>query len=98
VARSGDRATPPDRRSPARPLETCGRGERTCGVWVIDIRSGRTVAFLRFEAAVQEIFAILVLPGMRFPALLTDDQDIIASSFILPDEHLADVPHSRTAA
>jgi uncharacterized protein (TIGR03032 family) len=72
--------------------------ERTCGVWVIDIRSGRTVAFLRFEAAVQEVFAVLVLPGIRFPELLTDDQDIIASSFILPDEHLADVPHSCTAA
>jgi uncharacterized protein (TIGR03032 family) len=66
--------------------------ERTCGVWVVDVRSGRTVAFLRFEAAVQEIFAVLVLPGLRFPEVLTEDQERIASSFILPAEALADVP------
>jgi uncharacterized protein (TIGR03032 family) len=71
--------------------------ERTCGVWVVDTRNGQTVAFLRFEAAVQEIFAVLVLPGVRFPEVLTDDQDIISSSFILPDEALADVPRLNPA-
>ena len=44
--------------------------ERTCGVWVVNIETGKTVGFLRFEAGVQEIFAVQVLRGMRFPELL----------------------------
>src|SRR5262249_45883972 len=43
--------------------------ERTCGIWVVDVAAGRTVAFLKFEGAVQEIFAVQVLPGVRFPDL-----------------------------
>src|SRR5262249_18872490 len=47
--------------------------ERTCGVWVVDIVTGNTVAFLRLEDAVQEIFAVQVLPGLRFPDLINDE-------------------------
>jgi len=70
-----------------RPLE-----ERCCGVWVVDIVTGQTVAFVRFEDGVQEIFAIQVLAGRRCPDLLNDDRARIADSFILPDEPLAVVP------
>ena len=66
--------------------------ERCCGVWVIDIVTGKTVAFLRFEDALQEIFAVQVLPGRRFPDLVNDDQTLLDSSFVLPDEALSDVP------
>lgn len=66
--------------------------ERTCGIWVIDLRNGKTVAFLRFEAGVQEIFAVQVLPNTRFPELINDDQTYLANSFMLPQEALADVP------
>jgi uncharacterized protein (TIGR03032 family) len=66
--------------------------ERKCGVWVIDTRNGTTVAFLRFEAGVQEIFAVTVLPGLRYADLLTEDQTVVANSFMLPDEALKDVP------
>ncbi len=65
--------------------------DRCCGVWVVDIQTGRTVAFLRFEDAVQEIFAVQVLHGLRFPDLINDDPAILANSFVLPDESLADV-------
>jgi uncharacterized protein (TIGR03032 family) len=71
--------------------------ERTCGVWVIEVRSGRTVAFLRFEDAVQEIFAVSVLPGKRFPDLINDDPKLIADSFVLPDAALRDVPGALRA-
>ena len=37
--------------------------ERTCGIWVIDLRTGATAAFLKFEGVVQEIFAVQVLAG-----------------------------------
>jgi len=62
--------------------------ERTCGVWVVDLSTGRTVAFLKFEDAVQEIFAVQVLPQIRFPDLINDDPQILSDSFVLPDEAL----------
>jgi uncharacterized protein (TIGR03032 family) len=68
--------------------------ERTCGVWVVDLRTGRTVAFLRFEDAVQEIFAVQVLPQIRFPDLVQDDLRILSDSFVLPDEALHQLPKS----
>jgi uncharacterized protein (TIGR03032 family) len=66
--------------------------ERTCGVWVVDIRNGRTVAWVKFEGEVQEIFGVAVLPGMRFPELIHEDREILASSYMLPNEALAEVP------
>src|SRR5215213_2738152 len=65
--------------------------ERTCGVCVIDLRSGQVVALLRFETAVQEVFAVTVLPGRRFPDLINDDEQFLENSFVVPDAALADV-------
>jgi hypothetical protein len=61
-------------------------------VWVLDLRSGQTVAWVEFEDALQEIFAVQVLPGKRFPDVINDDRQRIANSYLLPDEALADVP------
>ncbi len=66
--------------------------ERTCGVWVIDTRTGQTVAFLRFEDAVQEIFAVQVLPGRRYPDLINTDDSLLDDSFVLTDEAIRAVP------
>lgn len=66
--------------------------ERTCGVWVVDIQRGEPIAFLKFEEAVQEVFAVALLPGIRFPDLINDNPEIIGSSFVLPDDALRDVP------
>ncbi len=66
--------------------------ERACGLWVVDVRSGQTVAFLRFEELVQETFAVQVLPQIRSPVLRTNDEELIGSSFVLPDQALALVP------
>jgi uncharacterized protein (TIGR03032 family) len=68
--------------------------ERKCGVWVVDLRSGKTAAFLQFEGALQEIFAVQVLPRMRFPELLVDDP-LLASTYILPDDALAELAPRR---
>jgi uncharacterized protein (TIGR03032 family) len=65
--------------------------ERTCGVWVVNIETGDTIGFLRFEAGVQEIFAVQILHGMRFPELLEWNDERLGSSYVLPDEALADV-------
>jgi uncharacterized protein (TIGR03032 family) len=66
--------------------------ERTCGVRVVNLVTGRTVAFLTFEDAVQEIFAVQVLPNASFPDLINDEPKVLADSFVLPDEALTLVP------
>lgn len=65
--------------------------ERVCGVYVVDTVTSKPIAFLRFEDAVQEIFAVQVLSGMVYPDLINDDPAVMANSFVLPDESLADV-------
>jgi uncharacterized protein (TIGR03032 family) len=65
--------------------------ERNCGVWVVNIETGQTIAFLKFEDAIQEIFAVQVLPA-RFPEIIDWEEKLIGTSYILPDEALRDVP------
>lgn len=64
--------------------------ERVCGVWVVNIETGEIVALLRFEEAVQEIFAVQFTPW-RFPEVLEWDDPALSSSYMLPDEALKDV-------
>lgn len=64
--------------------------QRSCGVWVVDLRSGQIVAFLRFESGVQEIFAVQVLPA-RFPDLLPDDHELVQNSYVLPEAAMSEV-------
>jgi protein O-GlcNAc transferase len=45
------------------------RDELFCGVAVVDLVSGRTVAQVQFHSGVEEIFAVDVLPGCRNPVL-----------------------------
>ena len=66
--------------------------DRTCGVWVVNIQNAQVIAFLKFEEAVQEVFAVSILPGMRRPDLINDDVKLVGSSYVLPDEALRDVP------
>lgn len=57
--------------------------ETQCGVWVVDLRTMQTVAFLRFSGTVREIIAVSVLP-MRFPDLRLDDPELMGTAFVLP--------------
>ncbi len=68
--------------------------ERTCGVCVIDLMTGNIIALLRFDTTVQEVFAVTVVPGRRYPDLINDDDSLLENSFVVPDEALADVPAS----
>ena len=65
--------------------------QRTCGVCAIDLTTGQVVALLRFETTVQEVFAVTVLPGRRYPELIDDDEKLLEISFVVPDAALADV-------
>ena len=75
--------------------ERLPEAERACGVWIVNIQTGQTLGFLKFTGSVQEIFAVQVLPGIRFPEVVDSDEELaplIASSYALSDEALADVP------
>jgi uncharacterized protein (TIGR03032 family) len=58
--------------------------QRECGVWVIDIRSGKPAAFLRFEGQVQEIFDIQVLHGARYPELFHMAAPEVSRLYVIP--------------
>lgn len=69
--------------------------QRTCGVWVVNIQTGQTVGFLRFESGVQEIFSVKVLPAARYPEILEWENPKIAFSYVLPDAALAETPSAE---
>jgi uncharacterized protein (TIGR03032 family) len=70
------------------PIADRPQSERACGVWVVNIETGQSVAWVKFEDAVQEIFAVEILAPANFPDLVNDNRDLIAGSFILPDSAL----------
>jgi tetratricopeptide (TPR) repeat protein len=65
--------------------------ERACGVWVVHLDTGQTLGFLRFEAGVQEIFAVQVLHGVRYPDVLEWGDAQLSHSYVLPDAAFAEV-------
>lgn len=65
--------------------------DRICGVWVVNIETGEIVAFLQFEDAVQEIFAVQILTDTRFPEVLNEEDLVATHSYVLPDDALAQV-------
>lgn len=73
------------------PIAERPESERACGVWVVNIETGQTVAWVKFEDAVQEIFAVEVVTPATFPDLVNDNREVIAGSFVLPDEMLAEM-------
>ena len=72
------------------------QAERCCGLWVVDLLTGRVVAFLKFEDAVQEIFAVTVVPS-RYPDLINDEGKRLHDSFVQPDDALKLVPETAKA-
>ncbi len=61
-----------------------------CGLGVVDLRSGRTVATLWFDNGIEEIFDVQVVPGTRCPSFgdgAADGQDI----WVVPQEAAAAV-------
>jgi uncharacterized protein (TIGR03032 family) len=66
--------------------------DRCCGVWAIDTRNGQIVGFVKFLEGVQEIFAVQVLRGIRWPEVLSEDPKRIAESYELANEALCQVP------
>jgi uncharacterized protein (TIGR03032 family) len=65
--------------------------ERTSGVYVINIETGQTVAFLRFNQSVQEVFSVSVLVGQQWPDVLESGDEQTGSAYALPDAALKEI-------
>ena len=61
------------------------RDELKCGVAVVDL-DGRVSQMLEFQTAVEEIFDVQLLGGVRFPEVMGFQQDTIQHTFIVPSE------------
>jgi uncharacterized protein (TIGR03032 family) len=60
------------------------RKDLKCGVAVVDVRSGFLIAMLEFQTAVEEIFDVQILTGLRFPEVVGFQQDTIHHTFVVP--------------
>lgn len=69
---------------------TDDNSDRLSGVWVLHVETGKTVAFLKFTGAIEEIFALQILRGVRFPEIL-DEPEYLQNAYALPDEALKEV-------
>jgi uncharacterized protein (TIGR03032 family) len=66
--------------------------ERACGVSVIHLETGQVIGFIKFSAAVQEIFALHLLDGIRSPQFVDEHEpELLGTIFSLPDHALRDV-------
>ena len=60
------------------------RDELKCGVAVVDLGTGRVVAVVDFQTAVEEVFDVQVLAGNRFPEVLGFQKDTVQNTFVVP--------------
>ncbi len=64
--------------------------DRQSGVWAVHVKTGQTLAFLKFTGGVQEIFAVQAVRGLLFPEVLHEGEQL-ARTYALPEAALAEV-------
>jgi len=57
-----------------------------CGLFVVDLRSGDTVHWLRAEGSIAELYDVVVLPGVRRPKALGFQTDEIRHNVWFPNQ------------
>jgi uncharacterized protein (TIGR03032 family) len=60
------------------------RDELKCGVAVVDLQAGQLIAFLEFQTAVEEVFDVQALVGLRFPEVVGFQKEAVQHTFIVP--------------
>jgi hypothetical protein len=53
-------------------------------VAAVDLRGGRVVALLEFQTAVEEIFDVQLLTGLRFPEVVGFQKEAVHHTFVVP--------------
>ena len=62
------------------------RDQLKCGVAVVDTRVGKMIGLLEFQTAVEEIFDVQILPGLRFPEIVGFQKETLHHTFVVPTE------------
>jgi uncharacterized protein (TIGR03032 family) len=62
------------------------REDLKCGVAAVDLSNGRADGLLEFRTAVEEVFDVQVLPGVRFLELIGFQQETVHHTFVVPPE------------
>lgn len=62
--------------------------ERQSGVWVVNIQTKEIIGFLKFTEGVEEIFSVAIVPNSTYPALLDTDDELMDSSYSIPDAYM----------
>jgi len=72
------------------------RDKLKCGVAVVELATGRSVALLEFTEGVHEIFAVEILPGTRCPAISGPfvGMDNTQPVYAMPENWIAPGPQS----
>ncbi len=65
------------------PLAKC-REELKCGIVAVDLCTGKTVAVLEFQTAVEEIFDVQLLSGVKFPEVYGFQKESLNHTFVIP--------------
>jgi len=60
------------------------RDQLQCGVAVVNFLDGQLVAMLQFQTAVEEIFDVQLLPGIRFPEVFGFQKESLHHTFVIP--------------
>src|SRR5204863_9861338 len=60
------------------------RDELKCGIAAVDLHRGQMVGFVEFQTAVEEIFDVQLLPGLRFPEIIGFQHEAINHTFVVP--------------
>ena len=60
------------------------REQLKCGIAVIDLRTGNAVGEVEFHTAVEEIFDVQLLTGIRFPELVGFQKEALHHTFVIP--------------
>lgn len=62
------------------------RDKLKCGVAIVDLRRGLVVGMLEFQTAVEEIFDVQLLTGLRYPEVIGFQHDAINHTFVVPPD------------
>ena len=65
--------------------------ERASGVWVVNIETAKTVAFLRFSGLVEELYAVHLMPGVTRPHVSAEDGIALETTWVLPKANMSEV-------
>jgi uncharacterized protein (TIGR03032 family) len=71
--------------------ESPDNADHRSGVWVVNIENGETIAILKFGEAVQEVFAVQAVPGILYPEIIDETNEVAHTTYLLPDEAYREV-------